>query len=268
MFNFLHTYHPQPILFEIGWFRVHWYGLIMVIAILVGLWVVNRLAEQQKFAKAQWDKLIFYILLGGLLGARLYHVFVEWTYYQEHLLDIFKVWHGGLAIHGAIIFGAVVVYLFCRRQQWSLFLVLDIMSLGIIFGQAIGRWGNYFNQEIFGQPTDLPWGIFISEINRPLELMQTVYYHPTFLYESLLNLILFIVLYFSFNKLIRWPGLVFSGYLVGYSIIRFSLEFLRLDHTLIIAGVRWPQIFSIFIILVVMIAWLMHWVLPKLKKDV
>ncbi|OIO47771.1 MAG: prolipoprotein diacylglyceryl transferase [Parcubacteria group bacterium CG1_02_37_51] len=268
MFNWLHTYHPQPILFEIGWFRVHWYGLIMVIAILVGLWLVNRLAQQQEFAKAQWDKLVFYVLLSGLLGARLYHVFLEWTYYQEHLLDIFKVWQGGLAIHGAIIFGAAIVYLFCRRQQWSLFLVLDIMSLGIILGQAIGRWGNYFNQEIFGQPTDLPWGIFINEINRPLELMQTVYYHPTFLYESLLNLILFIILYFSFNRLIRWPGLVFSGYLVGYSIIRFSLEFLRIDHTLVVVGMRWPQIFSIFVIFLVIFAWLLRLVLPKLKKDV
>jgi phosphatidylglycerol---prolipoprotein diacylglyceryl transferase len=268
MFNFLHTYNPQPVLFEIGWFRIHWYGLIVVIAILLGLWLITRLAQRQKFDKEQWDRLIFYTLIFGLIGARLYHVFLEWTYYQEHLLEIFKVWQGGMAIHGAIIFGGITVYLFCRKYNWPLFLILDIMALGLILGQAIGRWGNYFNQEIFGLPTNLPWGIFISEANRPMELMSQVYFHPTFLYESLLNLLLFILLYLGFTRLIRLPGMVFSSYLVGYSIIRFSLEYLRIDDTLLVYGVRWPQIFSIIVVFCVVIAWVLYLVLPKLKKDV
>jgi phosphatidylglycerol:prolipoprotein diacylglycerol transferase len=259
MLQWFHNFSPQPILFHWGWLTVYYYGLLVALGIVVGGLVVARLAKKQDWPSAVGDNLLFWGLVGGLIGARLYHVFLEWPYYRQNLLAIFEIWNGGLAIHGAWLGGLVAIYFVCRRHRLSFPKTLDVLAIGLILGQAIGRWGNFFNQELFGRPTNLPWGIFIDWANRPAEYLSVSYFHPTFLYESGLDLILFFLLFFFFSRIKQLAGLTISLYLVGYSLIRFLLEFVRIDDTPEIWGWRWPQWFSLFIIVLVAVYWLWRW---------
>ena len=189
MFQWLHSYIPQPILFQWGWLSVYWYGFIIAIAIVIGFLITIRFSKQRGFDDKLWYDMLFYSLISGLIGARLYHVILELPYYLSHPLQILQVWQGGLAIHGGIIGGALAIYYFARKNKWSFFKIADILVIVLILGQAMGRWGNYFNQEIFGTPTSLSWGIPIEMQNRPAQYLSSQYFHPTFLYESILNLI-------------------------------------------------------------------------------
>ena len=268
MFHWLHNYIPQPILWQWGWLSVYWYGLIIAVAIAIGFIITTRLAQQRGYEIKLWYDMLFYGLIGGLIGARLYHVFLELPYYISRPLEIFQVWHGGLAIHGAIIGGGAAVYYFIRKYKWQFSQVLDILVLAMILGQALGRWGNYFNQELFGLPTDRAWGIFIEAINRPELFPGSHYFHPTFLYEFLLNIVLFILLLIVYKYKRHISGLTVSVYLVGYSLIRFCLEFLRIDRTPELWGWRWPQWASLIIIVIVGIYWFRQKGLQSLNKRV
>jgi len=269
MIQWLHNFIPQPILLQWGWLTVYWYGLIVAVAIIVGVLVVSKMIKNQSWPIQSLDGILFWGLLGGLVGARLYHVILEWSYYRTDFLAIVKVWHGGLAIHGAWLGGLLVIYFIARHYKLSLFKLLDILVVGLVFGQAIGRWGNFFNQELFGLPTSLPWGIYIDLVNRPISYLLANYFHPTFLYESLLNLALFLILYLVYKKRKELIGLTTSVYLIGYSLIRFSLEFIRIDKTPEFWGLRWPQWFSLIIIGLVVLYWfLLRTTLSKSKKPV
>ena len=191
--NFLHTFHPQPILFEYGFIKIHWYGLLMVIAIFVGIFITVKLAKRYGFSKDHVYDLVFYLVIFSLLGARIYAVLLFPSYYSQYPLEIFQVWKGGLAIHGAIIGGIITLYYYAQRKKQSFWLWADILVVPLALGQAIGRWGNYFNQELFGKPTNLPWGIPIDTLSRGA-FSKFEFFHPTFLYESILNFIVFIVL--------------------------------------------------------------------------
>ena len=251
MFNNIHSYIPQPILFQWGWLSIYWYGLIIACAVLIGFVLTTKLAIYKGYEKKAWQDMLFYSMIGGFIGARLYHVLLELPYYFLHPLEVFQVWNGGLAIHGAIIVGGLVIYYFAKKNKWSVLSVLDISVIAMIFGQALGRWGNYFNQELFGLPTDKAWGIFIEAVNRPLEYLSFSYFHPTFFYEFILNILLFIILILAYKYKSNILGLTTSIYLIGYSLIRFGLEFLRIDRTPELALLRWPQWASIIIILLV-----------------
>lgn len=249
--NFFQTFSPEPIAFSLGPIHIFWYGLIVVIGIVAGIFVTARLAEKNKIEADTIYDLAFYLIIFGLLGARLYDVLLEAPYYLVHPEDIVKIWRGGLAIHGAIIAGAGTVYFYARKYKLDLIKLLSLVVPGLAFGQAIGRWGNYFNQELFGQPTDLPWGIFISFANRPGNLANEQYFHPTFLYESIGCLILGLTLLYLHQKLQhknKYP-LIIATYLIGYSVLRFGLEFIRIDYAPGLAGLRWPQIISLAIII-------------------
>ncbi len=264
MINFLHNFDPQPLLFSFGFLKVYWYGVFIVLGMSVGLLVVLFLAKRYKIDRDYILDLCFYLLIFGFLGARIYDVFLEWSYYSNHLVDIFKVWQGGLAIHGGILAGILVIYFFVRRRpvlglstRDGFLFISSLLVVGLAIGQTIGRWGNYFNQELFGRPSNSPWSIFINPANRPMEYMNNSWFHPTFLYESLGCFIIFIVLfclhwYFLKKKSYNTPRylLIVSLYLILYSILRFFLEFVRIDFAPIVLGWRWPQIMSLLLILV------------------
>ncbi len=253
MFNLLHSYQPENIRISIGPINVYWYGLFIVLGMLAGMIVAMKLAGYYNVSKDMLIDLIFWLIIGGVAGARIYDVLIEFGYYRENPLDIFKIWQGGLAIHGAIIAGFLITYYFTKRYGLDFWRIGSIIAPGLALGQAIGRWGNYFNQELFGLPTTLPWGIPIRTLNRPMEYFSSQYFHPTFLYESLGSLAIFIFLILWHRSMIRNKyeshKKLFLGYLIFYSLLRFSLEFIRADSTPVLLGLRLPQIASLAIII-------------------
>jgi phosphatidylglycerol---prolipoprotein diacylglyceryl transferase len=245
----------DPIAFELGPLVFRWYGILIVGGALLGAWVASRYARWRgQNPDHVWDVFVW-ALLGGIIGARLYHVFSSpagartgpYYYFVERpftTIALFgleipfpsalAIWEGGLGIYGAIVGGALVVWWYTRRHGLHLPTWLDIGAIGLLLGQAIGRWGNFFNQELYGRPTTLPWGITIDPANRLpqfADLPVTARFHPTFLYESLWNLVALIVLLFvsrRFADRLR-PGDIFSLYLAAYGLGRFLVEFQRPD---------------------------------------
>jgi phosphatidylglycerol:prolipoprotein diacylglycerol transferase len=168
--------------------------------------------------------------VSGYIGARLYEVVFSWSYYSRHLAKIPAVWEGGLAIHGGLIVGGIVGAIVARRRGLPVLRTLDLVAPAGALAQAIGRWGNFFNEEAFGAPTNLPWGLYISPEHRPLAYKAVERFHPTFLYESLWDLAMFAVLAWWLRP--RWhdrPGGLFFWYIGLYSAGRFAIEALRLD---------------------------------------
>ncbi|MDP3836641.1 MAG: prolipoprotein diacylglyceryl transferase [bacterium] len=254
MINLLHKFTPDPLLFSLGPVNIRWYGLILVIAMIAGIMSSVYIARRYKIERDTILDLSVWVIVGGLLGARLYEVFLEFSYYASSPISIFKIWEGGLAIHGGIIGGALALFLFAKRHHYDALILAAIIVPGLALGQAIGRFANWFNQELFGLPTSLPWGIPISFINRPIGYESFQYFHPTFLYESLGSLIIFFVLIYLINRFsvlnYRRQMLIVAIYLIAYSLLRFTLEFIKIDPTPMLLGLRWPQIASlIFIIL-------------------
>ncbi len=261
MINFLHTFHPTPIIFQIGPLAVHWYGFLMVIGGLLGFYLILKLAERYKLDKKFFEDLLFWFVIGAIIGARIYYVIYAWPMYKENLLDILKIWEGGLAIHGIMLGGFIATFIYCRIKKRDFLLTADLAVTGLVAAQIIGRVGNYFNQEIFGLPTNLPWGIPIDPIFRPEQYAQFQYFHPTFIYESLGNVVILAILlfvhYYRFKRKEFNPGQIFLFYLVLYSCLRFSLEFLRIDYSPIFFGIRWAMFFSqaIFMMSILIIMW-------------
>lgn len=258
--NFLHTFYPNPILITIGPLTVFWYGLFVALGLLTGSMVVLWLAKKYGLSQFLIYDMIFYLIIASIIGARLYDVLLNIPYYIEQPLAILKIWQGGLAIHGAIIFGLGTLYWFTKKHQLDYWLLASLIATGGILAQAIGRWGNYFNQELFGLPTGLPWGIPIDVAHRPIEFITSQYFHPTFLYESLGNLVIFAFLLITQHWIVKNHELIdkkVTGYrfqvsvglyLIGYSILRFFLEFIRIDATPTLFRLRFPQIVSLIII--------------------
>lgn len=259
--NFLHDFIPQPILLQAGDVTIRYYGLLIAIAIATCFFVALRLAKRQGITSDDMLELVLWLIVGGIIGARLYDVlFVDWPYFQGHLADIFKIWQGGLAIHGAIIGGLAAAVIFSKLRRINFWNLAAVIFTVLPLGQAVGRWGNYFNQELFGGPTGLPWGIPISPANRPEQFASQTHFHPAFLYESLLNLVLFIAMLLLFKKSkLRAIQLPFV-YLIGYSVIRFSTEFIRIDPTPVYLGLRLPQLVSLVVaaVSVIVLASLAH----------
>ena len=246
-FDFLHNFEPQPIILRLGFLNIYWYSCLIVVGLLLGLILVFKLSSRFKIEKQLLENLFFYLIISGFLGARLYHVLSEWPYYLKHPWQVFAVWQGGLGIYGAVIVGSLVLFWFCKKNKLNFLSLADLLVPSLILGQAIGRWGNYFNQEVFGKPTSLPWGIPIKTMARPSEFLSSQYFHPTFLYESIWNFLIFLILIFVLIKVFPKPGRIFSLYLILYSFGRFFLEFLRIDYQPVLFDLRLAQIISLLI---------------------
>ncbi|HNV12438.1 MAG TPA: prolipoprotein diacylglyceryl transferase [bacterium] len=272
MIKFLHNFEPDPVLLSLSFIKIYWYGFFMVLAIVSALIVVLLLAKIYKINKDDLFDLSFYLIIFGVIGARIYDVFLEWRYYLENPFDVFKIWQGGLAIHGGILAGIIVLYFFVKKKKirgleynsfWNDFFSVSFLIVpGLALAQAIGRWGNYFNQELFGKPTSVSWGIPINLINRPPEYVFEEFFHPTFLYESLGSLLIFVILlflhfYFLKKKKSNFNSkfLITAVYLILYSILRFSLEFIRIDFAPNFLGLRFPQFMSVVVVLTVFVFW-------------
>lgn len=252
---FWQSYFPQSIVLTLGPLSVRWYGLLLVLAILVAAWYVRQYTIRKSVvAKNKLEDLLFYTIIFGLLGARFGHVvFFNFSYYWQHPVDIIKVWQGGLSVQGALLFGLLTVVIWAKKHQVNFWRLSDVMVPAIALGQSIGRWGNYFNQELYGRPTSGWWGIPIEPINRVVVYQKYYFFHPTFFYESVLNLILFFVLHRLLTRAKLKAGTLTGIYFIGYSLIRFFMEFIRIDESLVVAGLRLPQLISLVVILLVVI---------------
>ncbi len=239
---------PGEEIFHLGNFRLKWYGLLIASAVLIGVNLSMRLAKKRKIDPELIADLSIWLVLGAIPAARLYYVIFQWQNYSQHPADIIKIWEGGIAIHGAIIGGLIAAFIFAKLKQVSFWQLADIVAPSVALGQAIGRWGNFFNSEAFGSPTELPWKLFIPRNLRPLEYLNFDYFHPTFLYESLWNLLVFMSLMWLFiddnRRHYLKIGSIFLVYLVAYSIGRFGVEGLRTD-SLMFGSLRMAQVISL-----------------------
>ncbi|TCD56287.1 prolipoprotein diacylglyceryl transferase [Synechococcus sp. BS55D] len=225
---------PGPELFQLGPFALRWYGLLIALAVLIGLNLSSWLARQRDLEQGLISDLLPILVLAAVIGARIYYVAFEWRNYQGAWWEAFAIWRGGIAIHGALLAGTMAVILFCRWRRQSFWDVLDVLVPSVALGQAIGRWGNFFNSEAFGVPTDLPWKLFIAYPQRPAVFADADYFHPTFLYESIWNLLVFALLMTLFlqgrKRRINLPaGALSCVYLLAYSLGRVWIEGLRID---------------------------------------
>ena len=253
MFYFLQNFTPNRILIDLGVIKIYWYGFLLALAMTVAIFLVLKLAKSENLKENDLIDLFFFLIIGGLFGARIYDVFLQLPYYINNPWHIFMVWKGGLAIHGAIISGLIILYFFSKKRNLNFWRLAAILSPALALGQAIGRYGNYFNQELFGKPTKLPWGIIIEKINRPNGFENFTHFHPTFLYESFGLLIIFVFLLYLFKKLKNNEYnniLIVSLYVLLYSILRFSLEFIKIDITPQFLFLRWPQVMSIILVVI------------------
>lgn len=228
--------------FDVGPFFVRFYGIILMIGAVAGGFLATREAKKRGYdPELVWD-LFVYLLIGGIIGARIWHILtpspssgVTTSWYLTHPLDALAVWKGGLGIPGAVIGGLIALFFYTRRMRISFAEWTDIGAPSLALGQAIGRWGNFVNQELYGAPTDLPWKIYIDPDHRLTGYRDVEYYHPLFLYESLWNLMnMFVLLWISrrFAGSLK-DGDIFLSYLVIYPVGRFLLDFLRLDASLV-----------------------------------
>ena len=241
----------NPILVNILGLEIRWYSVLILIGAVIAILLLKK--EAKRF-EMNWDfifNLSFWTIIFGVIGARLYYVIFNWAQYKNNLLDIFKVWEGGLAIHGGLIFGAITLYVYCKKNKANTLKIIDMALPSVIIAQAIGRWGNFFNSEAHGMATSLSK---LQSMHIPSFIIKGmkidgVYYHPTFLYESIWCLIGFVVLLIIRRNKYTKLGTITGTYLMWYSFGRFFIEHLRTD-SLMIGGFRVAQIISIILFII------------------
>ena len=235
---------PGAVAIHIGPLAIRWYGVLIAAAVLLGTLLAQREAVRRREDPDQLLNVIVLAVLVALAGARLYYVAFNWSYYRLHPAKILAVWEGGLAIHGGLLAGGLAIFLYGRSRRLPFLTYLDILVPSVALGQAIGRWGNFFNQEAFGTPTGLPWKLYIDVYHRPAHLATFEYFHPTFLYESLWNLAVFAALHLALRKPLQdRRGTLTLCYLALYSVGRFIVEGFRID-SLMLGPYRVAQVMS------------------------
>lgn len=221
----------NPIFLDLGNFQIYWYTVIIFIAFLLGGILAYKNAIKENISEDFITNYFFYLIPIAILGARIYYVIFNLDYYSNNLLDIFKIWEGGLAIHGGVILSLIFTIYYTKKHNINTYKILDIMVISLILGQAIGRWGNFMNSEAYGPMTTLET---LKNLHIPQFIIDGMYingsyYHPTFLYESLWCFIGFLVLLFINKSRAFEKGTNFSTYLIWYGIGRFLIESLRQD---------------------------------------
>jgi prolipoprotein diacylglyceryl transferase len=240
------------VIVDAGPFHLRWYGLLLAIGVVLAAYLAGRefrrrgISEEHVFPIAIWTVPL------GLVGARLYHVVTDWSRFSDHLTLIPQIWSGGLGIYGAILGGALGAWIAGRRVGFPLGTLLDCIVPGVAAAQALGRFGNYFNQELFGGPTSLPWGLEIDPANRPAQYASNATFHPTFLYESLWDLLVCVTLILVARRAWRRlpGGSLLLLYLALYSFGRFWVEGLRIDTAHHLGPLRLNQVVAAVIFVV------------------
>ena len=240
----------SPVALALGTLTIRWYGIILALAMVCAWQVARRIAVRTGAVSLHVDGQIPWIIIGSLIGARLAEVVIfEPGYYWVNPGQIVAIWNGGLSILGGLVGGLLAVVGYCRHYRLPLWPYLDAAAVALPLGQAIGRWGNWFNQELYGRPTHLPWGITIDPAHRLPGYEQFSSFQPLFLYESLLDLALFFILWQVAKRTPKSSQLVWL-YLIGYGLIRFGMEFFRIDPAVVIIGIRLPQLIAILMVIV------------------
>jgi prolipoprotein diacylglyceryl transferase len=238
---------PSPSTNRIG--PLHAYGLMIALGVLAGIELAARRWKARFGDPNDFWSIALYAVPAGLIGARLYHVITDWkTCFPDNPVGALEIWNGGLGIPGGIICGVGVGVYVAHRKGMRLSVGLDVVAPALPLAQAIGRVGNWFNQEVFGRPTDLPWGLEISPSRRPAAYEAYSTFHPTFLYEGLWNLALVVLLIWLDRKRVIRPGNLFVLYVFGYGVGRLWVESLRSDNASLILGLRvntWMSLLAI-----------------------
>ena len=235
----------NPILITIGKVEIHWYSLFILLAFIFTYRSVKSEAWRYRVSKDFIFNLAFWIFIGGVLGARIWYVLFNLKEYAINPLDAFKIWEGGLAIHGGLIAGLLTIYLYCKKYKFRLIRMLDFIAPALLLGQAIGRWGNFFNGEAHGyEIAASTLGKFVPKFIVDGMTINGVTYFPTFLVESIACLLVFIAFLFIRRARYIKVGTMTAFYLIAYGLIRFFIEFQRTD-ALMIGNIRMAQIVSI-----------------------
>lgn len=239
---------------DLGFIKIYWYSITMLLGVVLGGSITYLELKRLKLDKEYFFNMLFYVIIFGFLGARLYYVLFNLDYYLANPMEILAIWNGGLAIHGGIIGGVITIFAYGKKHKKKLNEIIkyiDICTFGVILGQIIGRWGNFFNSEAHGPATTR---LFLEKINIPEFIINGmyidgVYYHPTFLYESVFNLLGLIILLIVRKKSNLKTGMLLSIYLIWYSIVRFFIESLRTD-SLMLGSLKMAQVTSIILIII------------------
>ena len=246
----------NPVAFKLGNLSVKWYGIIMAVAIILAVSMAIFEGRKRQIESDDFMDLLLWAVPLGYVGARIYYVIFEWHYYSQHLDEIIAIWNGGIAIYGGLLAGLAVLLVFCYKRMLPPFLMLDIITPGVMAAQILGRWGNFINQEAHGGPTTLA---FLQSLHLPDFIINQmkiggVYYQPTFLYESFFNLIgLLIILLLRHRKYLFKQGEIFMLYLAWYSVVRFFVEGMRTDSLYLLESIRVSQMLSVILLIVVIV---------------
>lgn len=244
---------PGDIALTFGSIDIYWYGIFMSLSILAGI-IVIFFVGRKYYKDISFDTicdLSFELILAGIVFARLYYVIMDYKYFLKYPFEIPAVWNGGISIQGALIGGILIGYIYVKSNKLSFLRLADLYSFGLVTGQIIGRWGNFFNSEAFGYPTQLPWKLYIPYASRPLEYKAQEFFHPAFLYESLLNGLVLIILFILLTKIKnRKDGVIFFSYIILYSIVRIFVETIRIDSVLSFGYIHVAHIASVIFILI------------------
>jgi len=244
---------PGDVLIEICGFPIYYYGVIMAFACLAGVFVSYKIFKHvnPNLNYAKIFDFAAYILIIGFVCARLYYCLLNLPYYLSSPLEVLNFREGGLSIHGGLIGGVCALIILAKKYKLPILRLLDAFSCGTILAQSIGRWGNFFNSEAFGYPTDLPWKLFIPISKRPEMFSNFEYFHPAFLYESIFDLIVFCILLWIMKKYAKKePGITFYSYIILYSCVRLLVESIRIDSALNIHGIPVAKIISAILIII------------------
>jgi phosphatidylglycerol:prolipoprotein diacylglycerol transferase len=240
----------QPVLMQVGPFAIRWYGLMIALACVIALWVAGKEADRKGIGKKQAQDFFLYAMLGGLVGARLYYMaFMGREQLWNNPFSFFAIWQGGLAIHGAILGGLLATILFTRKHNIPFLKFADTMTPSLILGQAIGRVGCFFNGDAHGYPTTLPWGLIYSQNSPAGQMFPGQPLHPTQIYEMVLNLIIFGILW-KMRKKWEVDGHLFLIYVILYSLIRIFVEHFRADKLTYLGNISAAQSLGIIGIII------------------
>lgn len=241
----------NPVIFNIGSFEIRWYSVLILIAFFTAYHIIKKEAKRFDIDKNFIFNLLFWTLIIGIIGARIYYVIFDWEYYSNNISEIIKIWNGGLAIHGGIIAGLLTILVYTKKYKQRTLRYLDFIVVGLIIGQAIGRWGNFFNSEAHGIATSLEHLKKLHIPNFIIEGMKIngVYYTPTFLYESIFCLLGFIIICLIRRNKYTKVGTPTALYLIIYGVIRFFIERSRTD-ALMFCGFKIASIVSVIMIII------------------
>ena len=222
----------SPYIFRLGALQPRWYGLLLACGVLLAGWMARREFRRRRIDPDLAYTIAVWTVPFGLVGARLYHVITDWgAFWPHHLADTPKIWQGGLGIWGAVLGGMLGTWIGCRRARLPFWQVADCIAPGLILAQALGRWGNYANQELYGHPSSLPWAVKIDRVHRYQGYENSSTFQPMFLYESIWDaLMCLVLLWFTRRYWRRVPiGTIFALYVVLYDLIRLPLETMKID---------------------------------------